>query len=64
MTEKVYEDYLRFGRIAADAEPYSAEYHEALDQLQSLPGWPVEGSLGPDEILQPIVVDNVQSVVH
>jgi len=64
MTRATHEQFLALGRAAAEAQPYSPEYHEALDQLRSLPGYPGGHTPGEGNILQAVVVDTPQVTVH
>lgn len=64
MTPKTYGQYVRWYTAMYLAEELSDEWHDAFDKLKSLPGYPLSRSLEPGEILQPKVVDKIQSVVH
>jgi len=65
MTEKTYNMYSAYYRVLIDAEPFSEEYHEALDGIQSLPNYPV-GFGGHDEHreLIPKLIDPIQASVN
>jgi len=64
MSPDTYLEYLELGATAYEAEPYSEEYHTALEQLRRLPGYPLEFDLTPGEELVPEVVEPDWVVVH
>ena len=64
MSPETYLDYLEIGATAYEAEPYSEEYHTALDELRHLPGYPLEYDMTAGEVLMPEVVEPVWGVVH
>jgi len=64
MSKATHAKFLEYGQAAELAEPYSPEYHEALDNLRSLPGYPAGHTVGEGNTLQAIVVDNPTVTVH
>ena len=64
MSPATYKRYLEYGLAAFDADPYSDEYHEALDNLRSLPGYPIDYDPQGNEVIQPVVWQETLGVVH
>ena len=64
MTRETFEQYLEQARILKQVSEYSEEHYIAIDTIKLLPGYPLEYNLSDGEILQPVVVDKIQSVVY
>ena len=65
MTEKTHRMYVAYYHALINAEPFSEGYHEALDGLQSLPGFPLGyGGHSEDRHLQPEIIDAPTVSVH
>lgn len=64
MNDDTYLEYLRLGATMLQSEPFSEEYREAVEEFRNLPGYPLEYEMNEGEILQPVVVPPVFSVVH
>lgn len=64
MDKITYDKYLEYALELYEAEPFSSSYHEALDALKSLPGYPLEYNMNPGEVLVPDVVDTPRVVVQ
>ncbi len=64
MSPGTYKLYLEYGLAAFDADPYSDEYHLALDNLKSLPGYPLDYDPQGNETLFPVVWHEELGVVN
>ena len=66
MTKEILAEYQTIAVLAGNSEYLSDDWHQAMEALKSLPGYPLEASatLDDGELLQPILVDNPFSVVH
>lgn len=64
MSKATFDEYLKCAIRLGDAEPYSDDYHEAMEDLMSLPGYPLEYEMRPGEVLQPRIAETTKSVVH
>ena len=64
MSPETFLEYLRIGATMFQAEPFSEEYREAVDELRNLPGYPLEYEMHEGETLQPVIVTPAFSVVH